>query len=86
MSAMTSYEVVRRAIEMDGPDRLPLKLETPIPTESWGLLQSDVSYLHWNYIGTGNRDQRQTVDATAALIPELRARGFEFGRVCQNDE
>jgi peptidoglycan/xylan/chitin deacetylase (PgdA/CDA1 family) len=27
-------------------------------------------------------DQRYTVDATARLIPELRARGFTFGTVC----
>jgi len=27
-------------------------------------------------------DQRHTVDATARLIPELRARGFEFGTIC----
>ena len=28
------------------------------------------------------KDQRQTVDAAARLIPELRARGFAFGTVC----
>jgi peptidoglycan/xylan/chitin deacetylase (PgdA/CDA1 family) len=28
------------------------------------------------------KDQRHTVDATARLIPELRARGFEFGTIC----
>ena len=28
-------------------------------------------------------DQRQTVDATAALIPALRARGFQFGTICE---
>ena len=27
-------------------------------------------------------DQRHTVDATAILIPELRAAGFSFGNVC----
>ena len=27
-------------------------------------------------------DQRQTVEATARLIPELRAAGFSFGTVC----
>ena len=31
------------------------------------------------------KDQRQTVDATARLIPQLRALGLEFGTVCQND-
>ena len=29
-------------------------------------------------------DQRHTVDATARLIPALRARGFSFGTVCSN--
>ena len=29
------------------------------------------------------KDQRHTVDATARLIPELRAKGFEFGTVCE---
>jgi peptidoglycan/xylan/chitin deacetylase (PgdA/CDA1 family) len=29
-------------------------------------------------------DQRHTVDATARLIPRLRARGFTFGVVCEN--
>jgi chitooligosaccharide deacetylase len=28
-------------------------------------------------------DRRATVDATATLIPRLRARGFEFGRICR---
>ena len=27
-------------------------------------------------------DQRHTVDATARLIPEFRARGFVFGTIC----
>ena len=30
------------------------------------------------------KDQRYTVDATARLIPELRAKGFAFGTVCEN--
>jgi hypothetical protein len=29
------------------------------------------------------KDQRHTVDATARLIPELRAKGFEFGTICE---
>jgi peptidoglycan/xylan/chitin deacetylase (PgdA/CDA1 family) len=29
-------------------------------------------------------DQRQTIVATARLIPLLRARGFQFGTVCRN--
>jgi hypothetical protein len=31
-------------------------------------------------------DQRQTVDATARLIPELRQRGFDFGTICRPAE
>lgn len=31
-------------------------------------------------------DQRHTVETTARLIPELRARSFSFGRVCENEE
>ena len=31
-------------------------------------------------------DQRQTVDATARVIPALRAKGLEFGTVCENDQ
>jgi peptidoglycan/xylan/chitin deacetylase (PgdA/CDA1 family) len=31
-------------------------------------------------------DQRQTVEATAALIPMLRARGFQFGTICDAGE
>jgi hypothetical protein len=34
--------------------------------------------------GAPGVDQRQTVDATAQLIPLLRARGFAFGTVCRN--
>ena len=30
------------------------------------------------------KEQGQTVEATARLIPELRARGLEFGTVCRN--
>lgn len=31
-------------------------------------------------------DQRQTVEATATLVPELRARGFRFGTICPPPE
>ncbi len=52
--AQTSYEVVRRALEFEGPDRLPVRFE------SLGL--SDVHMVKWNQIGTGDHRQRQTVD------------------------
>jgi len=29
------------------------------------------------------KDQRQTVDAIARLIPALRAKGFTFGTICE---
>jgi len=28
------------------------------------------------------KDQRHTVDGTARLIPQLRAKGFDFGTIC----
>jgi hypothetical protein len=64
---MSSYELVRRAIEMDHPERLPLKLSVPIDTERWGRLESDVFNVRWNYIGTGDRLYKQTVDEWGCL-------------------
>ena len=51
---MSSYEVVRRTLEFDYPDRLPLIFE------SLGL--SDVHSLGWNQIGVGDRRLRETMD------------------------
>ena len=42
----------------------------------------DIVVLHDGDESAPRRDQRQTVDATARLIPALRARGFDFGTVC----
>jgi peptidoglycan/xylan/chitin deacetylase (PgdA/CDA1 family) len=44
----------------------------------------DIIVMHDGDESAPRRDQRQTVDATARLIPALRARGFDFGTVCQN--
>jgi peptidoglycan/xylan/chitin deacetylase (PgdA/CDA1 family) len=44
----------------------------------------DIVVMHDGDDSAPRRAQRQTVDATARLIPELRARGFEFGTICQN--
>ncbi len=44
----------------------------------------DIIVMHDGDESAPRRDQRSTVDATARLIPELRARGFAFGTVCQN--
>ena len=44
----------------------------------------DIVVMHDGDESAPRRDQRQTVEATAQLIPELEARGFRFGRVCEN--
>lgn len=44
----------------------------------------DIIVMHDGDESAPRKDQRQTVDATARLVPELRARGFLFGTVCQN--
>lgn len=44
----------------------------------------DIIVMHDADEGAPDVDQRQTVDATARLIPILRARGFAFGKVCEN--
>jgi peptidoglycan/xylan/chitin deacetylase (PgdA/CDA1 family) len=43
----------------------------------------DIAVMHDGDDSAPRKDQRQTVEATARLIPELRARGFQFGTVCQ---
>lgn len=57
--AMSSYEVVRRAIEFQGPERLPLRFE------ALGL--SDVHNVRWNQIGTGDKEKPQTLDEWGCL-------------------
>jgi len=44
----------------------------------------DIVVLHDGDESAPRKDQRPTVDATARLIPALRARRFDFGTVCQN--
>jgi peptidoglycan/xylan/chitin deacetylase (PgdA/CDA1 family) len=44
----------------------------------------DIIVLHDGDESAPLKDQRHTVDATARLIPDLRARGFSFGVVCEN--
>jgi peptidoglycan/xylan/chitin deacetylase (PgdA/CDA1 family) len=44
----------------------------------------DIIVMHDGDESAPLRDQRHTVDATARLIPALRARGFSFGAVCRN--
>jgi chitooligosaccharide deacetylase len=45
----------------------------------------DIVVMHDGDESAPFKDQRQTVDATARLIPALRARGLSFGTVCEND-
>jgi peptidoglycan/xylan/chitin deacetylase (PgdA/CDA1 family) len=41
-----------------------------------------VVVMHDGHHKNPRADRRRTVDATAELIPMLRARGFEFGVLC----
>ena len=43
----------------------------------------DILVMHDGDESAPRKDQRQTVEATARLIPQLRARGFQFGVVCE---
>ncbi len=52
--AVTSYEVVRRTIEFDGPCRMPLRFDA--------LGFSDIHSAGWNQLGTGDHDRSRTVD------------------------
>jgi peptidoglycan-N-acetylmuramic acid deacetylase len=45
----------------------------------------DIVVMHDGDESAPRRDQRQTVEAAATLIPALRSRGFVFGTVCQNE-
>jgi peptidoglycan/xylan/chitin deacetylase (PgdA/CDA1 family) len=44
----------------------------------------DIIVMHDGDESDPTRDQRHTVEATARLVPVLRARGFRFGTVCRN--
>lgn len=52
--AMSSYEVVRRAIRFERPDRLPLSFDA--------LAMNDFHRVSWNKIGTGDHAYRRTLD------------------------
>jgi len=54
MAPMTSYDVVKNAIEFGCPDRLPVRFET--------LGISDVHTVKWNQTGTGDHHYRETLD------------------------
>lgn len=46
------------------------------------ISDGDIVVMHDGDESAPTRDQRHTVEATRRLIPELRSRGFAFGRVC----
>ena len=46
------------------------------------ISNGDIVVMHDGDESAPFQDQRQTVDAAARLIPELRAKGFAFGTVC----
>ena len=52
--AMTSYEIVRRAVEFQGPERIPVQFEA--------LGMSDFHYVKWNQIGAGDKKQPTSID------------------------
>ena len=57
--AMSSHEIMRRAIEFDNPERLPLRFAA--------LGISDTQDVGWNQIGTGDASLRETVDEWGCL-------------------
>lgn len=46
----------------------------------------DIIVMHDGHHVNPRADRRHTVEATAALVPRLRQRGFLFGRLCAPDE
>jgi uroporphyrinogen decarboxylase len=56
---MTSYEVVKRAIHFQGPDRLPMRFSM--------LGLDDTHYVNTNAVGTGDRSEAQTYDEWGCL-------------------
>jgi uroporphyrinogen decarboxylase len=56
---MSSYEVLRRAIEFGTPDRLPIRFSA--------LGIDDTHKVGWNQIGTGDHGLRQTYDEWGCL-------------------
>jgi len=45
----------------------------------------DIIVMHDGDESAPRKDQRHTVEATARLIPDLRARGFTFGTICPGE-
>jgi len=64
----TSFEVIRRAVEFDTPDRLPLMFDS--------LNLSDVQDVNWNQIGTGDHSKRETLDEWGCTWVRTEARNM----------
>lgn len=69
--SMSSYEVVKRAVHFEGPDRLPMRFP------SLGL--NDTHSVGTNAAGTGDHRQRQTVDEWGCLW--MRSEVANMGQV-----
>jgi peptidoglycan/xylan/chitin deacetylase (PgdA/CDA1 family) len=65
----------------------PFRARTPdrvVPRLASRASPGDIIVMHDGDDKAPRKPQPQTVESTARLIPELRARGFQFGRVCEN--
>lgn len=68
MVPMTSFEVVKHAIEFGNPDRLPVRFET--------LGISDIHTVKWNQTGTGDSQYRETLDEWGCRWVRTEARNM----------
>lgn len=68
---MNSYETVKRAIEFNSPERLPCDFSS--------LGFSDIRYIDWNMIGTGDHAKKETYDGWGCLW--VRADATTMGQV-----
>ena len=60
----------------------PRRAESSIRRITARISDGDIVVMHDGDESAPTRDQRHTVDATRQLIPQLRARGFAFGKIC----
>ena len=66
--AQTPYEVVRRAVEFKGPDRLPVALPS--------MAVSDVHWVNWSQVGTGDERLPRTVDEWGCVWSRTEVRNM----------
>jgi uroporphyrinogen decarboxylase len=70
---MSSYEVVRRAIEFERPERLPIRFR--------GLGLSDTHGVGWNQIGAGDRSTGESTDEWGCRWVRCPDDVFNMGQV-----